>query len=161
MRTGRSAKRTYMMWMEFVSLYPSGTVPVKEEKTGMINMEQTISCPKCGMRLLKARQIDQSCICPRCNKESYVYSDGRGFTMFIEPYQMKEERFRERLQAFILEIERNEEGYFDIMAEANHVKAFGSILAITEKGNTAEVKRAGDGSLKVYEVEKRVTCVEI
>ena len=81
--------------------------------------------------------------------------------MFIEPYQMKEERFRERLQAFILEIERNEEGYFDIMAEANHVKAFGSILAITEKGNTAEVKRAGDGSLKVYEVEKRVTCVEI
>ena len=123
----------------------------------MVIGEQIISCPRCGKNLFKIVTADKTCLCPNCNTGFYVYRDGNGYTLIVDSYKMNETRFRERMQAFVLEIEREDEGYFDIIGEENHVKAFGSILDITEKGYTAEVKRTGDGSLKVYEVSKKIT----
>ena len=129
-----------------------------------------ITCPRCGAVQQRGYETDSTLICGKCHHEFYAFMEG-GFQMEFPAYWTDDDALLNRMKAFVvgLGLGHGRITYKPIQEPAcvkekavpyslqeGDAEIVQTIRRITEKGNNAEVKRNGDGSLKVFEVKKNI-----
>ena len=127
-----------------------------------------VTCPRCGKVQKKVYETDSVLRCGACRFAFYVFQEG-GFRLEVPADWIADRGFVNRMRAFVSSAGC---GHGLIRYDAAAAKTFvrqetisqreqdmavlRAIQTITQRGNSAEIKKKTDGSLTVYEVRKSI-----